>query len=74
MKHGIYLYINELAWLCWQSVANASLLRNSLIYGKLQGKFQDLAANTQNGPSFLTVDQSVTPKFPCPPEQGIFWR
>ena len=41
-----------------------SLLRNSLIHRKIQGKFQNLAANTQNGPGFLTVDPSVTPKFP----------
>ena len=37
MKHEFSCYINNFSWLCWQSAANASLLRISLICGKIQG-------------------------------------
>jgi hypothetical protein len=32
-------------WLCWQSLAKDCLGSNSLIHGKIQGNFADLAAN-----------------------------
>ena len=28
MKHGFFLYSNELAWLCWQPASNPSLPAN----------------------------------------------
>jgi len=37
VKHIFSCYINDLTWLCWEAVANASLPSNSLISGKIQG-------------------------------------
>jgi hypothetical protein len=56
--------INDLAWLCWQSLAKDSLSSNSLIHGKIQGNFADLAAKAGGQLSFPNISQLVTPKFP----------
>jgi len=37
VKHDFWFYNNDLAWLCWEAAANASLPSNSLISGKIQG-------------------------------------
>jgi len=37
VKHAFSCYNNDLAWLCSEAAANASLLSNSLITGKIQG-------------------------------------
>ena len=64
-----YCKINELAWLCWQSLAKNSLGSNSLIHGKIQGNFVDLAAKVGRRLSFPTITQLVTPKFPTHPNR-----
>jgi hypothetical protein len=57
-------YNQSLVWLCWQSAANSFLRSNSLIMGKIQGNFADLAAKAGRGFGFPTTSQLVTPKFP----------
>jgi len=52
-------------WLCWQSLAKDSLSSNSLIHGKIQGNFPDLAAKARRAIRFPTISQLLTPKFPA---------
>jgi hypothetical protein len=70
---------------CCQSGANGSLRANSLLSGKIQGNFADLAAKAGRGLGFPTISQLLTLKFPThqnrefcranrelfPAEQGI---
>ena len=51
-------------WLCWESLANDSLGSISLIHGKIQGNFADLAAKAGRRLGFPTISQPLTPKFP----------
>ena len=46
MKHGIFLYINELAWLCWQSEANPSLPAKVGNAGRFRQKAARAATDT----------------------------
>jgi hypothetical protein len=69
VKHAFVFYINDLCWLCWQSLAKDSLGSNSLIHGKIQGNFGDLAAKARRRLSFPTISQLVTPKFPTHPNR-----
>ena len=56
-------------WLCCQSGANGSLRANSLLSGKIQGNFVDLAAKAGRGLGFPTISQLLTPKFPTHPNR-----
>ena len=56
-------------WLCWQSLAKGSLGSNSLIHGKIQGNFPDLAAKARKRLGFPTISQLLTPKFPTHPNR-----
>jgi len=69
VKHVFSFYINDLVWLCSQSLAKASLGSNSLIHGKIQGNFADLAAKAGRRFGFPTISQLVTPKFPTHPNR-----
>ena len=57
------------AWLCSQSEAKGSLGSNSLIRGKIQGNFADLATKAGRRLCFPTISQLLTPKFPTYPNR-----
>ena len=61
-------------WLCCQSGANGSLRANSLIHGKIQGNFPDLAAKARRRLGFPTISQLLTPKFPTHLNRELFRR
>ena len=61
-------------WLCCQSGANGSLRANSLLSGKIQGNFADLAAKTGRRLGFPTIDQRVAHKFPKHLNRELFRR
>jgi hypothetical protein len=61
-------------WLCWEAAANLSRQSISLITGKIQGTFPDLAAKARRRLGFPIISQLLTPKFPTHPEQGIVSR
>jgi len=68
-KHVFSFNINDLGWLCWEAAANLSRQSISLITGKIQGNFPDLAAKAGRRLGFPTVSQLVTPKFPTHPNR-----
>ena len=45
----------------------------SLLSGKIQGNFADLAAKTGRGLSFSDYKSAGYAKIPYAPEQGILW-
>jgi hypothetical protein len=50
-------------------LAKGSLDSKSLIHGKIQGNFPDLAAKARRRLGFPTINQLVTPKFPTHPNR-----
>ena len=62
-------YINDSAWLCWEAAANLSRQSISLITGKIQGNFPDLAAKARRRLGFPIISQLLTPKFPTHPNR-----
>ena len=69
VKRFFSCYNNDLAWLCWQSLAKGSLGSNSLLSGKIQGILPDLAAKAKKRIGFPTISQLLTAKFPPHPNR-----
>ena len=58
--------------MCWEAAANLSMQSISLITGKIQGNFPDLAAKARRQLGFPIISELVTPKFPTHPNREFF--
>ena len=64
--------LGNVSWRWRQSSANLSQWEFSLLSGKIQGTFADLASKTRLGSVIAHVNQRVTAKFPAHRDREFF--